>query len=292
MEEPTNAAPPPDAPPATAVPIDPPTTVGVHDQAVANKGPIELPQYQSHKIVGALRITDVHPGATPDARPHLMYAPDGFNYVQPSPDVFARYTPEPGDYLVFYPDGYMSFSPKAAFEDGYAPLGDTITPQIAEPAADRLWSIKDGQTVTDANTGITIRFGSYGDASRSVFMQVAVAPDASEPEGTQARGSTLVFERKGEVHRILAHQQPTVPVLDAPGEQPPEPFQPNPGATSIGTRAGPAVALPANPVPPQGGAGALDNPSVPPVGMAPATVAAPAPQPPVMKPVQPLDGGA
>lgn len=267
----------------------PPTAVGVHDQAVANKGPIELPQYQSHKVVGALRITDVHPaapGAAPDARPHLMYAPDGFNYVQPSPDVFARYTPKPGDYLVFYPDGYMSFSPKAAFEDGYAPLGDATAAHVAEPAADRRWSVKDGQTITDPHTGLTIRLGSYGDHSNSVFLQAAIAPASDEPEGAQARGSTLVFQRNGEVLRILPHR------MDAPGLDPaderepePEPFQPNPGARTIGAKAGPDAAPPPAPVPPQAGVGALNDPNTPPVGMAPA----PAPQPPVMKPVVPLD---
>jgi len=38
-------------------------------------------------------------------------------------EIFARGTPEPGDYLVKYEDGYISWSPAKAFEEGYTLVG-------------------------------------------------------------------------------------------------------------------------------------------------------------------------
>lgn len=73
---------------------------------------IEMPKYVSHKTVHALKIESVngHELTFTDKR----YAP-----VTPAAEVFARYTPVPGDYFVVYTDGYQSFSPAKAFEEGY-----------------------------------------------------------------------------------------------------------------------------------------------------------------------------
>jgi hypothetical protein len=74
-----------------------------------------VPHYTCHKKVGALEISGV----------------DGFaltftngNSATISRDIFSRYTPVPGDFLVVYEDGYMSFSPRKAFLDGYKPTDD------------------------------------------------------------------------------------------------------------------------------------------------------------------------
>ena len=73
---------------------------------------LALPQYRSHKVVGALQIRrvvgdEVH-FVLPEHPPRK--AKDG---------MFARYVPQPGDYWVIYPDGYESISPCVAFEEGY-----------------------------------------------------------------------------------------------------------------------------------------------------------------------------
>ncbi|GAA4493492.1 RyR domain-containing protein [Pseudaeromonas paramecii] len=47
-------------------------------------------------------------------------------YLAPE-DMLARYKPEAGDYLVLYADGYVSISPKLAFEQGYTTLGTDVT---------------------------------------------------------------------------------------------------------------------------------------------------------------------
>jgi hypothetical protein len=80
----------------------------------------EMPQYQCHKKVHALKIkamdfehlgkvliTPEEPGYTP------FFVSDA--YVM-------KHTPKRGGYYVVYEDGYASFSPAEAFESGYTQL--------------------------------------------------------------------------------------------------------------------------------------------------------------------------
>ena len=83
----------------------------------------EMPEYQSHKRVRAMKIDsledDGHGSVT-------MKFADG-TYRSAAENLFARYTPVQGDYYVVYADGYESISPAKAFEEGYtlvAPAGD------------------------------------------------------------------------------------------------------------------------------------------------------------------------
>lgn len=72
----------------------------------------EMPRYRSHKIIHALEIKAV-------VGRRLSFVEPGFADVEAEIAMFSRYTPIPGDRYVVYPDGYKSFSPKKAFEDGY-----------------------------------------------------------------------------------------------------------------------------------------------------------------------------
>ena len=81
---------------------------------------IEMPRYKCHKEVWALKINkiqlaDNNEGAelTPE---HDGYAP----FMVPQ-DYMDKHKPEVGGYYVVYADGYKSFSPAKAFEDGYSP---------------------------------------------------------------------------------------------------------------------------------------------------------------------------
>jgi hypothetical protein len=84
-----------------------------------------MPCYQSHKKVWALKIESVEylgSDTTTDENPivklHFVekhFAPREFNlHSKPKPDT--------GWYMVQYEDGYISFSPAAAFEEGYTKL--------------------------------------------------------------------------------------------------------------------------------------------------------------------------
>lgn len=82
-------------------------------------------RYQSHKKVWALKIAqliwpeDEEPNEAPVV---LIPADEGFSPVDCEKAMFSRYKPAPGDYLVVYEDGYRSFSPAKAFEEGYTKI--------------------------------------------------------------------------------------------------------------------------------------------------------------------------
>lgn len=80
----------------------------------------EMPRYRSHKTVWALKIKEIRwDGATPILVPEESgYAafPVTLDYVQ-------KHNPQVGGYYVQYKDGYKSFSPAAAFEEGYTREG-------------------------------------------------------------------------------------------------------------------------------------------------------------------------
>jgi hypothetical protein len=82
----------------------------------------ELPRYRSHKVVHALKIAAVE------------IQEDGSGKIAPVEEGFGTYVTKPGwcerfksggedlGYLVVYGDGYQSWSPTEAFEDGYTKL--------------------------------------------------------------------------------------------------------------------------------------------------------------------------
>lgn len=49
---------------------------------------------------------------------------DNGGYVLLSDEYCARHQPQVGGYYVLYDDGYESFSPAKAFENGYTPIND------------------------------------------------------------------------------------------------------------------------------------------------------------------------
>lgn len=78
-----------------------------------------LPRYKSHKEVYALKIKDVQVnehGAfiLPEEKEYLPFQVDA--------DYVAKHNPQAGGYYVVYRDGYKSWSPAEAFEDGYTKL--------------------------------------------------------------------------------------------------------------------------------------------------------------------------
>lgn len=80
---------------------------------------LDLPVYQCHKRVQAAPIHSADPEASPP-HVHVVVGGEVMRITVPI-DFFARGIPAQGDYLVRYqPDGYLSWSPKAAFDGGYA----------------------------------------------------------------------------------------------------------------------------------------------------------------------------
>lgn len=79
---------------------------------------IQLPLYQSHKQVRAAKITKVNHNEgilnslTVQIGSHSATIPVSEEWLE-------RHNPKPNGYYVLYKDGYESWSPEEAFEEGY-----------------------------------------------------------------------------------------------------------------------------------------------------------------------------
>lgn len=90
----------------------------------------ELPEYQSHKRVRAAKITAFRQNGNPDM-PDLVLGEIG-GIVSLLPDWHAKHQPHVGGYFVQYADGYQSFSPAKAFEEGNAPCPGPALRELTE----------------------------------------------------------------------------------------------------------------------------------------------------------------
>lgn len=104
--------------------------MGAESQAM-----VAMPRYQSHKKVWALKIKAVERyvptiaeldrilNGTPGDGDSIggFITPEDAMYSRfPVPSSYMqKHSPEAGGYYVQYEDGYVSFSPAAAFEEGY-----------------------------------------------------------------------------------------------------------------------------------------------------------------------------
>jgi hypothetical protein len=92
-----------------------------------------LPAFQSHKVVGASKIKQIildGPKHGPDATGKFLVIAlaSGADFVaECSEEWLAKHAPNVGGYLVVYQDGYVSYSPASAFENGYSPYGGAVT---------------------------------------------------------------------------------------------------------------------------------------------------------------------
>ena len=88
----------------------------------------EMPKYQCHKKVWALKIKAIAEKPNPDETGRSASASygavitpedDGFAPFEVSAEYMTKHRPQVGGYYVVYEDGYKSFSPADAFESGY-----------------------------------------------------------------------------------------------------------------------------------------------------------------------------
>lgn len=83
----------------------------------------EMPRYRSHKDVWALKIAAIEYDGPPDDRiSHgATITPEETGYAPFKVDAayVSKHKPQAGGYYVVYKDGYKSWSPAQAFEEGY-----------------------------------------------------------------------------------------------------------------------------------------------------------------------------
>jgi len=82
----------------------------------------ELPRYTCHKEVHALKIASISFAYCGEAL--ITPAEEGYSPFGVSKAYVEKHRPEAGGYYVVYADGYQSFSPAKAFEQGYTLQGD------------------------------------------------------------------------------------------------------------------------------------------------------------------------
>lgn len=92
-----------------------------HYNALMNSGAkSEMPKYRCHKTVHAMKIDKIvdptPPGNESDGSRILVCEGSA---IKADWDYMRKHKPEVGGYYVVYDDGYKSFSPAKAFEDGY-----------------------------------------------------------------------------------------------------------------------------------------------------------------------------
>jgi len=92
-----------------------------------------LPKYTCNKVVQALKIEDIHKNSIGG----VSIIPVGiFKSFTVSPEYVAKHNPVVGGYFVLYEDGYESFSPAEAFENGYTLM------DVTEACTEEINSVK------------------------------------------------------------------------------------------------------------------------------------------------------
>ena len=83
----------------------------------------EMPRYQSHKKVRALKIAEIidptEPGNETTGERIIVPADEGYVRFTVDHAYVSKHNPQVGGYYVVYDDGYKSWSPAEAFEGGY-----------------------------------------------------------------------------------------------------------------------------------------------------------------------------
>lgn len=83
-----------------------------------------MPLYKCHKEVWALKIEEVidptQEGNESDGSRLLRFEDYVYAPIRVDRDYVRKHNPQAGGYYVVYKDGYKSFSPAEAFEEGYS----------------------------------------------------------------------------------------------------------------------------------------------------------------------------
>lgn len=82
----------------------------------------QMPRYKCHKEVWALKIAEIRGQSKTGVGAVIVPADEGFGPFFVDDHYLAKHAPRAGGYFIQYADGYLSFSPAEAFEDGYTKI--------------------------------------------------------------------------------------------------------------------------------------------------------------------------
>lgn len=86
-----------------------------------------LQTYQCHKLVNAAKIQSIALVSTSDLEAGYTITFSGsIQTIHVTSEWVRKHQPDAGGYYVEYSDGYTSYSPAQAFEDGYMPVDDNL----------------------------------------------------------------------------------------------------------------------------------------------------------------------
>lgn len=92
-----------------------------------NTPQVEMPQYRCHKVVRAAKITAIgYVDAEGKTTVNVVLGDIDGLWIT-TIEWEEKHKPEPGGYLVEYEDGYRSYSPAKAFEEGYTKIDEPPT---------------------------------------------------------------------------------------------------------------------------------------------------------------------
>lgn len=80
---------------------------------------IQMPRYKCHKQVWALKIAGISLPQNEAGDAELAFSDEGYAPKLMTRSWLDKHNPAVGGYYVVYDDGYQSFSPAKAFEEGY-----------------------------------------------------------------------------------------------------------------------------------------------------------------------------
>jgi len=130
------------------------------------KAEVEIPLYECHKFVRALKIKSVErdidlaskENRETDGSGIIIPENEDFLPFKVSYDYMKKRAPQAGGYYVVYKDGYESFSPAEAFEDGYT-SADDITMKLS--ASEAIYAFVGWLTTEKEET----KMGSHNDCA-------------------------------------------------------------------------------------------------------------------------------
>lgn len=165
-----------------------------------------MPKYKCHKEVWALEIKSVEqlPAAHQGA---LLHLEEPFAPVEVSQDWLDKHNPQAGGFLVHYKDGYVSYSPREPFLEGYTRVHADNTPH------GRTTNLPFGNAIEALKAGHRVRRAGWNGKGMFLFLLPAgTVPKAAihDPKlraviDAEIQGDT--FEALGSIRMFTADKK-------------------------------------------------------------------------------------